>query len=53
MLTKHQKMLSLQWRKGTLNLIKAARRMGYKKGSLTKGVHHVREILMQMGITVL
>ena len=53
MLHKTHKRLERQWMLGKLNIIAAARRMGYKKASLTKGVRKVRTILGQMGITVL
>jgi hypothetical protein len=38
---------------GRLNLVAAARRMGYKKGRLSKGINKVRTVLNEMGITVL
>ncbi|HWC57772.1 MAG TPA: hypothetical protein VG621_02390 [Candidatus Paceibacterota bacterium] len=53
MLTKHHKKLYQKWVNGKLNLIAAARRLGYKKASLTKGVAKVRSLLEEMGITVL
>lgn len=53
MLKKAQRTLERQWMLGRLNLVAAARRMGYKKGSLSKGVSKVRTVLGDMGITVL
>ena len=53
MLPKTHKRLERQWMLGKLNIIAAARRLGYKKGSLTKGVKRVRTILGDLGITVL
>lgn len=53
MLTKHHKQLYHRWVTGKLNLVAAARRLGYKKASLTKGVAKVRSLLQEMGITVL
>lgn len=53
MLTKIHKKLHRQWMTGRLNLVAAARRMGYKKGSLSKGVSKVRTVLGDMGITIL
>ncbi len=53
MLTKQQKLLQRRWMTGKLNLIAVARRLGYKKGSMTKGLTKVRSVLGAMGITVL
>lgn len=53
MLNKQQRKLYRQWMKGQINMIVAARKMGYKGGSLHKGVEKVRSLLGQMGITVL
>jgi hypothetical protein len=53
MLTKQQKYLQRQWTNGTINLVAAARRLGYRKASLTKGVSKVKSLLTEMGITVL
>jgi hypothetical protein len=52
-LTKQHMRLQRQWEHGKINLIAAARRLGYRKGSLTKGVTKVRNLLLDMGITVL
>jgi hypothetical protein len=53
MITKAHKQLHRRWMMGKLNIVAAARRLGYKKGSLTKGVTKVRSLLGEMGITVL
>jgi|GEM_PF-5472823 len=53
MLTKAHRQLHHRWMTGKLNIVAAARRMGYKKGSLTKGVQKVRTLLGEMGITIL
>jgi hypothetical protein len=53
MFTKQQKFLQRQWVNGTINLVAAARRLGYRKASLTKGVQKVKSLLTEMGITVL
>ena len=53
MLKKIHHKLHRQWMTGRLNLVAAARRMGYRKGSLTKGVTKVRTVLGEMGITIL
>ncbi len=53
MLTKQQQYLQRQWVKGKINLVAAARRLGYKKASLTKGVEKVKSLLTEMGIAVL
>lgn len=53
MLTKTHKALHRRWMMGRLNIVEAARRMGYKKASLTKGVAKVRTLLSEMGIAVM
>lgn len=53
MFTKKHDLLRRQWQLGKLNLVAAARRLGYRKASLTKGVARVRTLLTEMGITVL
>ncbi len=53
MQTKRRDYLYRQWVEGKINLIAAARRMGYKKASLTKGVMKVRNLLNEMGIAVM
>jgi hypothetical protein len=53
MLNKQQKYLQRQWVNGTINLVAAARRLGYRKASLTKGIAKVKSLLTEMGITVL
>ena len=50
--TQHQLERRIYWKMAKLNLIATARRLGYKKGSLTKGVARVRVLLSQMGIAV-
>lgn len=52
MLTKIQKTLRNRYLKGSLNIHAAARRLGYKGGSMSKGMRHIREILRDMHITV-
>lgn len=52
MLTKKHKQLQRQWMMGKLNIVAAARRLGYKKGSLSKGVAKVKTLLTEMGIAV-
>lgn len=51
--TKPQRRLYRQWLKGQINLIVAARKLGYKGGSMHKGVNKVKSLLSQMGIAVL
>lgn len=53
MLTKQQKYLNRQYMLGKLNLAKAARRLGYRGGSMDKGMRHIRDILKEMNIQVL
>ncbi len=53
MMNKKHKSLQRKWMLGHLNIIAAARRLGYKKGSLSKGIQKVRSLLGDMGITVL
>lgn len=48
--TKQKRSLYRRWRRGTVNIIAAARRLGYKKGSMSKGVQKVRSLLSEMGI---
>ncbi len=45
--------LRRQWMLGKLDLVATAKRLGYKRGSMSKGVTRVRTILSEMGITVL
>ncbi len=53
MLTKKHFQVHRQWTMGKINLISLARKLGYKKASLSKGVTRVRTLLGEMGITVL
>lgn len=53
MLTKRHKYLKKQWLRGTLNVSKCARRMGYRGAAMTRGIKKVYRTLSQMGITVL
>lgn len=53
MQTKKHQFLRRQWIEGKINLVAAARRMGYKKASLTKGVNKVKNLLSEMGIAVM
>lgn len=53
MLKKAHRTLTRTWTTGRLNLVAVARRMGYKKGSLSKGVRKVRHVLGDMGIAIL
>lgn len=53
MFTKQHKYLQRQWVKGTINLAAAARRLGYRKASLTKGIEKVKTLLTEMGIAVM
>ena len=53
MLNKQQRRLYRQWMKGQINLIVAAKKLGYKGGSLHKGVEKVKTLLSQMGIAVM
>lgn len=53
MLNKQQRRLYRHWVKGQINLIVAARKLGYKGGSLDKGIQKVKNLLMQMGIAVM
>lgn len=52
-LTKPQRVLYRQWIKGKINLIVAARKLGYKGGAMSKGVQKVRTLLSQMGIAIM
>ncbi len=53
MLTKHEKWLRRQWDKeGGLDVKKAARKLGYRGNSITKGMWHIRKVMANMGITV-
>lgn len=45
--------LRRQWMLGKLDLVATTKRLGYKRGSMSKGVTRVRTILSEMGITVL
>lgn len=53
MLNKQHRRLYRQWMKGSLNLIVAAKKLGYKGGSLHKGIAKVKTLLSEMGIAVL
>lgn len=39
-----------QWLKGTINVIATAKRIGYKKENLRKGIQRVHEILSELGV---
>jgi hypothetical protein len=53
MLTKQRAFLRDKFVLGKINILATARRLGYKGKNLTKGIRHVRGLLMQMGITML
>lgn len=52
-MTKRHEQLRRQYLLGRLDIVAAARKLGYRKASLTKGVERVKTLLSQMGITIL
>jgi hypothetical protein len=50
MLTKQQKYIQRQYLKGTVDVVQLAKRMGYRKAALTKGITKVRSLLDELGI---
>ncbi len=53
LLTKRHEQLRRQYLIGRLDIVATARKLGYRKASLTKGIQKVKTLLSEMGITIL
>lgn len=52
MLTKTQKKLQRQWIRGSFDLSRVARRLGYRGNRLSKGMQHIRAIMDDMHLAI-